>query len=154
MLQYLIDIWFLKRKIGKFWLLVYSIAFIGSIFKYKFRMVSIKPPITPSNWIFPIVWDVLFFLIALSIYFNWMNSKNNEKKKIVIVYEINFILNILWGVFYFGMKNPFIEIIFLWFSILSMIILSFKIKKKASYLLIPYLLWVSFTIILNRLSIK
>jgi len=141
--------------------IVFSVAFIGGLFTssatssewYK----SIKPAITPPNYVFPIVWNILFFLIALSLYSSWTNSKNKvDKKKIAIVFGINFFLNIFWSYLYFGIRNPFfsfIEIIVLWFSILWMIHTSYKIDKKAGWLLVPYLLWVGFAIILNYLSI-
>ncbi len=141
-------------------IIVYLVAFIGSLFTsantktewYK----SIKPGITPPNYIFPIVWNILFFLIALSLYFAYTNAKNKQKTAVILVFAINFILNILWSVLFFQLKNPFlafIEIIFLWFSILIMIIVTWKIDKKASYLLVPYLVWVLFASILNVLAI-
>ena len=141
-------------------IIVYLVAFIGSRFTagetggewYQ----SIKPSITPPNYVFPIVWNILFFLIALSLYFVWVKSRNKEKKKIMLVFGINFILNIFWSVLYFGLKNPglaFIEIILLEISIIAMIILTYKISKKSSYLLIPYFLWVAFASLLNFLSI-
>jgi len=141
--------------------IVYAVAFIGSLFTSSAVKTawyeSIKPSITPPSWVFPIAWNVLFFLIALSLYFSWINAKNSEiKKKVALVFAINFILNILWSILYFGMKNPFasfIEIIFLLFSIGAMIYVTYKISKKAAYLLVPYLLWVSFASILNYLSI-
>jgi len=110
----------------------------------------------PPNWVFPVVWTTLFFLIALSLYFVWVSKKQKEKNKIVINYGINFVLNILWSVFYFGLKSPlqaFFVIILLWISISYLVIFDWKINKKAGYLLIPYLLWVSFAMILNYLSI-
>jgi len=139
---------------------VYAVAFIGSLFTtgntsgewYE----SIKPSITPPNWVFPVVWNILFFLIALSLYFSWIHAKN-QKNKIMIVFGINFLLNILWSVLYFTLKNPlyaFIELIFLWLSILTMVLVTYKINKTSSYLLLPYLLWVSFAGVLNYLSIK
>lgn len=138
--------------------IVYLVAFIGSLFTtgntnsewYQ----QIKPSITPPNYIFPIVWNILFFLIALSLYFAWINSKGNLKKKIFIVFAINLILNILWSVLFFSLKQPaiaFIELLILWLSIIAMISVSYKADKKAAYLLIPYLLWVSFAGVLNYL---
>ncbi|MBW2986621.1 tryptophan-rich sensory protein, partial [Candidatus Woesearchaeota archaeon] len=53
---------------------------------------------------------------------------------------------------FFGLNQPlwaFIELIFLWFAILGTIITFYRIDKKAAYLLIPYILWVSFAAILN-----
>ena len=141
--------------------IVYLVAFVGSLFTSPVTdsewYESIKPSITPPSWVFPIVWNILFFLIALSLYFALTNSKTQKlKTKIYFVFSINFLLNITWSVFYFGMKNPlfaFIDLIFLWFSIIAMILVTYKIDKKASYLLIPYLLWVSFAGVLNYLSI-
>ncbi len=142
-------------------IIVYLVAFIGGLFTSSNTdsewYESIKPNITPPNWIFPVVWNILFFLIALSLYFSWVNTqKKNIKKKIMIIFGINFLLNILWSVLYFELRNPLyalIEIFFLWISIISMICLTYKINKKAGLILIPYLLWVSFAIVLNYLSI-
>lgn len=142
-------------------LIVFAVAFAGSMFTSQNTNTewynSIKPEITPPNWIFPIVWNILFILIAISLYLCWTNAKNKKSKRnILIAFGINFILNILWSILYFGLKNPFaalIEIFFLWASIMLMTYTASKINKTAGYLLIPYLLWVSFAIILNYLSV-
>jgi len=142
-------------------IIVYLVAFIGSLFTSSNTnsewYESIKPSITPPNWVFPIVWNILFFLIGLSLYFVWINARNNEmKKKIEIVFGINFILNIFWSFLYFKLQNPLyalIEIFFLEVSIIFMIFISYKIDKKAGWFLVPYLLWVGFAIVLNYLSV-
>jgi translocator protein len=140
--------------------IIFLVAFIGSIFTSSETKSdwydSIKPSITPPNYVFPIVWSILFFLIALSLYFSWVNSKKNQKIKIILVFGINFLLNILWSILYFKIKNPtfaFYEIILLILSIFSMIFITSKISRKSAYLLIPYLLWVCFASVLNYLSI-
>jgi translocator protein len=139
--------------------IIYAVAFIGSLFTSPNTNTewynSIKPSITPPNYVFPIVWNILFFLIAISLYISWTNSNKNQKEKIALVFGINFVLNILWSVLYFGMQNPllaFYEIIFLEISIFSMIYTTYKINKASSYLLIPYFIWVGFAMILNYLS--
>lgn len=136
----------------------YFVAFIGSLLTGPAVKSSwyqeIRPALTPPNWVFPVVWNVLFFLIALSLYFAWENKK--ERKTTAILFGVNFALNILWSALYFGMRNPlaaFIEIIFLWLSILAMVIVLRKINKLSSWLLVPYLLWVGFASVLNYLSI-
>jgi len=135
---------------------VIIMAFLGSLFTSPNTNTtwyqSIKPSITPPDWVFPIAWNILFLLIAVSFYFVLVK----KDKKSIIFFAINFILNVLWSIFYFGLKNPllaFIEIILLWLSIIFMIKFSYKIDKKSAYLLIPYLLWVSFAAVLNFLSI-
>lgn len=141
-------------------IIVYAAAFIGGLFTSQGTnsswYQSIKPSLTPPNWVFPIVWNILFFLIALSLYFSLINSKNKSLKlKVGIVFAINLILNILWSVFYFSLKKPlfaFFDLILLWFSIILMILITYRVDKKSSLLLLPYLLWVSFAGILNYLS--
>jgi benzodiazapine receptor len=140
-------------------IIVFLIAFLGSMFTtsktnsdwYQLN----KPSITPPNFVFPVVWNILFFLISLSLYFAWTNSKNRKSKtKIVFAFGINLILNAFWSYLFFKLENPtyaFYELIILWFSILFMILTTYKINKKSSYLLIPYFIWVSFAGILNYL---
>ena len=141
-------------------LVVFLAAFIGNLFTSQnvtsAWYESIKPGITPPNYVFPVAWTALFFLIALSLFFSWSNSKAGDKEKVTKVFGINLALNVLWSFFYFGLKNPLlglINIILILISIISMIIVLWKIDRKASYLLIPYLLWVGFASVLNLLSV-
>ena len=138
--------------------IVYAAAFIGSLFTSanvnSDWYVQNKPGITPPNFVFPIAWNILFFLIALSLYFAWIYSNNNQKKKVAIIFGINLFLNILWSFLFFRLQNPhlaFFELIFLWLTIWIMIFITYKAKKLSAYLLIPYLGWVSFAGILNYL---
>lgn len=140
--------------------IVYLVALIGSIFTTNAVKSNwyqlIKPSITPPNYVFPIVWSILFFLIAISLYISWTKADKKQNNNIILVYSINFLLNIMWSAFYFGMKNPliaFFDIIALLVSIIAMISVSYKIDKKTAYLLVPYLLWVAFATILNLLTI-
>jgi tryptophan-rich sensory protein len=133
---------------------------VGSLFTTKnvnsSWYQSIQPAITPPNWVFPIAWNILFLLISFSLYFAWMSSKSKrDKKKVAIVFGINFVLNILWSVLFFGLKETqiaFIEIILLWISILAMILITKNISKKSSWLLVPYLIWVTFASVLNYMA--
>ncbi len=115
---------------------------------------SIKPTITPPGFVFPIVWNILFLLIAISLYLAWTASGRKERPKVAWVFGINFFLNILWSALFFTLKIPvasFFEIILLWASILSMIFITWKIRKASSWLLVPYLAWVAFAAVLNFL---
>lgn len=139
---------------------VYVVAFIGSLFNSGTTdsswYLENKPSITPPNYVFPIVWNILFFLIALSLYFTWIKANKNQKKKVALVFGINLVLNILWSFLFFSRQNisgAFIELIILWFSIILMIYVVYPIEKKSAYLLIPYLFWISFAGILNWLWI-
>ena len=139
-------------------IVVYLVAFIGSIFTSQNTnsewYLSIRPSITPPSYVFPIVWNILFFLIALSLYLCWTSSI--KKSTIILFFGLNFFFNILWSVFYFSLKNPlfaFLDILLLLLSTLLLLKLSYKLNKKAFYLVIPYFLWLVFATILNYLSI-
>ena len=144
-------------------IVVYLVAFIGGIFTSRQTDTewyqAIRPSITPPNWVFPVVWNILFFLIALSLYFSWTSIKKSDektRKRIIDVFSANFLLNILWSFLYFAMQNPLYalyEIIILWFSIGLMIYTTYKINKLSSYFLVPYFIWVGFAIILNYLTV-
>lgn len=129
-------------------------AVIGSLFTAKsvtnWYPDLIKPSFNPPSWLFAPVWTILFILMGISLYLVW-NSKMNNKTAIII-FAIQLILNILWSILFFGLHFPlyaFIEIIVLWIFILLTIIKFYSISPTAAYLLIPYILWVSFAAILN-----
>ena len=112
-----------------------------------------KPPFNPPNWLFGPVWTILYTLMGISAYIVYRKGLNsNNVKEALNIFWLQLFLNSLWSIIFFGMKNPplaLIEIIFMWIAILVTIIKFYKISKTASYLLIPYLLWVSFASILN-----
>jgi len=142
-------------------IVVSATAFLGSLFTSKgvesFWYWTVRPSITPPNWVFPIAWGILFFLIFLSLYISLTNAKDKKiSSRIELVFGINLILNFLWSFLFFGLRSPlfaFADLILLWLSIFAMIFVTKKISKKASWLLIPYLLWVSFAGVLNYLSL-
>ncbi|MFH1656359.1 MAG: TspO/MBR family protein [Candidatus Nealsonbacteria bacterium] len=130
---------------------------IGSIFTSPaistWYVTFKKPSFNPPNWIFAPVWILLFLLMAISLYLIWDRGLKDKKIKIAIfLFSIQLILNIFWSILFFGLQSPFyafIEIIILWLIILLTIISFYKISKISAYLLFPYILWVSFALILN-----
>lgn len=112
---------------------------------------SLNHPIfSPPNWLFALVWSVIYIMIAFSAWLIFIQEK--FKGKILYVFVIQLLLNFLWTFIFFGMHQillALIEMTLLWFFILWSIKL-FKVHSQvAAYLLIPYLLWVSFAWCLN-----
>jgi benzodiazapine receptor len=112
-----------------------------------------KPSFNPPNWIFAPVWTLLFLLMGISLYLIWERGLENKKVRTAIfIFSVQLALNIVWSVIFFGLQAPlyaFVEIIILWLAILITIISFYKISKLAAFLLLPYILWVSFASILN-----
>lgn len=120
----------------------------------------VKPALNPPAWIFGPVWTTLFALMGASLFLVWNSYsdilKNTEMlpvwKRGIALFAIQLALNTLWSFLFFGMHSPgaaFIDIIFLWLSILGTIIIFSKISKLSAWLLLPYILWVSFASYLN-----
>ncbi|MFA6307731.1 MAG: TspO/MBR family protein [Patescibacteria group bacterium] len=112
-----------------------------------------KPSFNPPSWIFGPVWTTLYILMGIALYLIWQEGlKKAFVKNSFILFIVNLVLNSLWSITFFGLQNPalaFLVIVLLWITILVLIIRFYRINKLASYLLIPYLLWVSFASVLN-----
>ena len=112
-----------------------------------------KSPLNPPGWVFGPVWLTLFLLMGIAAFLVYQKGwKNQDVKRALGVLGLQLILNTLWSYLFFGLQNPqaaFIEIFILWFAIFCTIILFYKVSRLAAYLLLPYLLWVSFAAFLN-----
>lgn len=130
---------------------------IGSVFTAlsleNWYLFLEKPAFSPPAWIFFPAWVTLYTLMGISLYLVWEKGlKEQEVKKGMFIFGIQLGLNALWSILFFGLKSPyyaFVEIVLLWFAILLTILKFRKISKTASYLLFPYILWVSFAMLLN-----
>lgn len=112
----------------------------------------VKPSFNPPNNIFGPVWSVLYLLMGISFYLALNNAKPENKSKIIFVFAIQLVLNFFWSIIFFNLHQlgfALTEIVFLWISILAMIITFYKTNKLAAYMNVPYLLWVSFATFLN-----
>ena len=124
---------------------------IGSVFTSNsirtwYQIIN-KPSFTPPNWLFGPVWILLYLLMAVSAFLVWQKNK-----KALGIFILQLIFNTFWSIAFFGLKSPLfglIIIVILWILILLTIMKFFKISKLAGWLLVPYILWVSFAAILN-----
>lgn len=112
-----------------------------------------KPVFAPPNWVFGPAWTLLYFLMGVSFY---LILKQGWKKKAVKTAGKFFLaqltLNFLWSPIFFGLKSPLlglITIIAMWLLIIITMKKFYPLSKLAFYLLVPYLLWVSFATMLN-----
>jgi tryptophan-rich sensory protein len=112
-----------------------------------------KPFFNPPSWLFGPVWTLLYLLMGISLYLVWDKGlKKQQSKTSVVIFGLQLALNLFWSILFFGLRMPliaFIEIILLWLAILLTIMHFKRISRTAAYLLIPYILWVSFAAALN-----
>jgi len=112
-----------------------------------------RPSFSPPNWLFGPAWITLYILMGISVYLIWQKVEKNKKARSVMwLFWVHLVFNASWSVIFFGLQNPglaFVNIIIMWLLIVVLMIKFWRINRWASYLLIPYLLWVSFASVLN-----
>jgi len=108
-----------------------------------------KPSIYPPGYLFGIVWSILYLIMGISLY---LITQKTKQLSYYVVFGTQLVLNFFWTIIFFRAQNivlALVEIVVLWFFIAWTIFLFYKKSKWAAYLLIPYILWVSFATILT-----
>lgn len=112
-----------------------------------------RPSFSPPNWIFGPVWITLYVLMGISVYLVWQKVEENKTAEGALwLFWVHLFFNAIWSIIFFGLQNPglaFINIIIIWLLIIALMIKFWKINRWATYLLTPYLVWVSFASVLN-----
>lgn len=109
-----------------------------------------KPALAPPGWLFPVVWTILYILMGIASYLVLTSEKPNSAA--LAVYSIQLLFNFFWSVIFFNLELyllAFIWLVLLWLLIVKTTSLFYRISKPAGYLMIPYLLWVTFAGYLN-----
>ncbi len=113
----------------------------------------VKPSFNPPSWVFAPVWTVLFALMGIALFLVWRHGwETSGVRKAIGFFSVQLALNILWSFLFFGLHDPFLaflEIIVLWCAIVATIAVCARVSRPAAYLLLPYILWVSFAGYLN-----
>ena len=110
-----------------------------------------KPSFTPPSWVFGPAWTTLYILMGIALFLIW-KSNHPLKKQALWLFGIQLFLNGIWSPAFFGLESPILGLVIivpLWIMIVVCIKVFFQINKTASYLMVPYLLWVSFATALN-----
>ncbi|MDD4858646.1 MAG: tryptophan-rich sensory protein [Dehalococcoidales bacterium] len=107
-----------------------------------------KPAFTPPSWLFAPVWTGLYLLMAIAAFLVWRKGLDDEQVRgSMVTFMVQLALNVLWSAVFFGLKSPLwgvIVIAVLWVAILLTMLAFMKVSKTAAWLMLPYLLWVSF----------
>lgn len=109
-----------------------------------------KPALSPPGWLFPVVWTVLYILMGIASYLVLTSGKPNDTA--LIVYGIQLVFNFFWPILFFNLELyllSFFWLVLLWLLILKTTLSFYQISKPAGYLMLPYLLWVTFAGYLN-----
>lgn len=112
-----------------------------------------KPFFSPPNWIFGPVWTLLYFLMGVAFYQIWKQGWQKKKIKTASLFFLaQLALNFVWSPIFFGLRAPLlglIVIVAMWVIIVMTMKKFYPLSRPAFYLLVPYILWVSFATLLN-----
>jgi benzodiazapine receptor len=105
----------------------------------------------PAAWFSP-VWTTLYLLMGIAAWLVWREKGFHEARGALILYLMQLAVNALWSWLFFSWKMggaAFADIVVLWVLIVLTLRAFWRIKPIAGLLLAPYLLWVSFAMVLN-----
>lgn len=112
-----------------------------------------KPPLSPPGWLFPVVWTILYTLMGIASYLVLTSEAPKEEVgRAINVYLYQLLVNFLWSTWFFNLQwyfFAFFWLVLLWGMILITLVRFYRISTPAGYLMVPYLLWVTFAGYLN-----
>ncbi|MEZ5951959.1 MAG: TspO/MBR family protein [Planctomycetaceae bacterium] len=111
-----------------------------------------KPSWNPPDYVFGPVWTTLFVMMAIAAWMVWKPEGFKAAAMPLTLFVVQLGLNVGWSWIFFGMHQPgwaFVEIVILWLAIMATTVAFFRHSKIGGWLMVPYLVWVSFASVLN-----
>jgi translocator protein len=102
---------------------------------------------------FGIIWTAIFSMAALSGIYAWRETPDLKRRQLIVgLFALNGFLNVLWSLIFFKVQRPdwaLFEVVALWLSLAVLIVVTARDSKRASLLLVPYIIWISIAAVLN-----
>ena len=117
-----------------------------------YSRMTVKPPLSPPAWIFPVVWTVLYALMGISAARVSLKQESRARSRGLNIFVAQLIVNFFWSLIFFNARAygfALVWLMLLWTLIVWMIYAFGKVDRRAALLQIPYLLWVTFAAYLN-----
>jgi len=111
-----------------------------------------KPVFTPPGWVFPVVWSVLFALMGISAARIYLSEPSRNRNWGLNLFLIQLAVNFFWPLIFFNLQAfgiAFVWLILLWVLVAVVIRLFWKVDRTSAWLLVPYIVWLTFAVGLN-----
>ncbi len=105
------------------------------------------PTLAPPGWVFGPVWTLLYALMGVAAFIVWRARHQAGSILALVFFFVQLALNALWSVAFFGLQSVSLalaEISILWLMLAATLVFFARVSKIATWLLVPYLLWVTF----------
>jgi tryptophan-rich sensory protein len=117
-----------------------------------------EPAWKPPDALFGPAWTLIFALAATAGVLGWRALRSRASRLAMCgFFFLNALFNELWSALFFRLHRPdwaLLEVVLLWLSILLLMIVLYRASKTASWLLLPYLIWVSYAAALNLAVVR
>jgi len=116
-----------------------------------------KPPWNLPPWVFGPVWLTIYLFITASVGQAWSHGEPADRQTLLGLVGVNFVLNMLWSVFFFKLRRPawaLVDVVALWLSSALLMVEFHGYHPLSAWLLLPYLVWVSVAAALNASILK
>ncbi len=138
-------------------LLCQGAGLIGSLFTRAaiptWYAAAQRPSFAPPNWVFAPVWTILYLLMGIVLYRLWSREDGGRERMAALAwFFIQLTLNAVWSPVFFGLKAPwaaFAIILLMLGAILGTIRALHRLDPTSAWMLMPYLLWVTFASAVN-----
>ena len=117
-----------------------------------YQVQVVKPPLNPPAVVFPVVWGILYALMGAGAARVWMRPPSKARTNGLWIFFVQLAVNFLWSIIFFKAEllwGGVAVIVLLLILIAVMLTLFYKLDKVATFINIPYLLWVLFAAYLN-----
>jgi translocator protein len=117
-----------------------------------------KPSWQPPDWAFGPAWTIILGLAGWAAYMAYTAATTDaQRMSVIILFAVNFVAHFAWSPLFFKYQRPdlaLVEVVFLWISCLLLTVVLRPISVTASWLVAPYLAWVSFAACLNAAIVR
>ena len=111
-----------------------------------------RGPLSPPNWVFPVVWTILYILLPVGTWLGWRLAEDAPRRSLTIAFLTNLALQLAWTAAFFGVHSPLLGLAFMlaiFVSTLNLYHRFWKITRLGAELILPQILWLIYAASLN-----
>lgn len=132
---------------------ILALAGLSSLLSGGFETYALvnKPPLSPPPIVFPIVWTILYVLMAIAAV-TVAKSNDLDKLKALRLFVVQLVINYIWPIIFFGFGAPKLALVWLLVLIVAVLLtarLFFSVSPLAGWLMVPYIIWLLIAFYLN-----
>ncbi|MBE7563804.1 tryptophan-rich sensory protein [Acidithiobacillus sp. HP-6] len=135
-----------------------AVATTGSLFRPDAWYTRLqKPKGTPPPWVFPVVWTLLYIIMAFAAALIYVSPASLLRTVGLSLYGLQLLCNAAWSWLFFGRHQvlwALADLVLLLLLVLACFLVFMWITPLAAWLLVPYLLWLCVALYLNAATYR